>query len=317
MGKYEGVYRHIHQNPDLSKKEAHTADYVSAYLEQSGLRVIRNIGGHGVVGILENGPGKIVMLRAELDALPMKEQTNLSYARMLSIRPGPILVSAEAITIRIYGSMGFKANPQIAIDPVLVASKILVQLPALAKSLSDGEYSSINAEEIHAGQPWAVVEYVDIVLEVKAYNSTLRQTLVDAVIRLVEDTSKDSQAKSPPRITTLLRAPVTNNSNEVVATLSAVFKEYLGDHMVIDRTPNHPCEDFSVLATSQNIPYAFWFLGRVDEASWNDAERRGNATDCIPTEHSPYNAPVIQPTLRTGTDALSLAALTFFDQDDF
>lgn len=74
------LYLDLHAHPELSGAERRTAGLLAAWLAHDGLRVVRDIGGHGVVGILENGPGPTVMLRAELDALPIAEQTGLPYA---------------------------------------------------------------------------------------------------------------------------------------------------------------------------------------------------------------------------------------------
>ncbi len=75
-----GLYRHFHANPELSGAEENTARSLAAELESAGFQVTRGVGGHGVVGILENGEGPTVMVRADLDALPIVEATGLAYA---------------------------------------------------------------------------------------------------------------------------------------------------------------------------------------------------------------------------------------------
>ncbi|KAI8632561.1 putative zinc metallopeptidase [Xylariaceae sp. FL1651] len=77
---YEEVYREIHQNPELSCQEKHTAHIAAGHLKSLNFSVHESIGGYGVVGLLDNGQGRTVMLRSELDALPLLEQTGLSYA---------------------------------------------------------------------------------------------------------------------------------------------------------------------------------------------------------------------------------------------
>lgn len=74
------LYLDLHRHPELSGAEEHTAARFAAALTAAGLRVERGIGGHGVVGVLANGPGPVVMARAELDALPVREDTGLPYA---------------------------------------------------------------------------------------------------------------------------------------------------------------------------------------------------------------------------------------------
>lgn len=80
LEKYGSIYKDIHQHPELPCQESRTATVVADHLEALGYEVQRGIGGHGVVGSLKNGQGKTVLLRSELDALPLKENTGLPYA---------------------------------------------------------------------------------------------------------------------------------------------------------------------------------------------------------------------------------------------
>ena len=74
------LYRHLHTHPELSLHEEKTSERVAEELKQAGLEVTAGVGGYGVVGVLRNGNGPTVLVRTDLDALPVKEQTGLSYA---------------------------------------------------------------------------------------------------------------------------------------------------------------------------------------------------------------------------------------------
>jgi amidohydrolase len=76
----EAVYVDLHQNPELPFQEVRTAGIVASQLRQAGFQVTEKVGKTGVVGLLENGAGPTVMLRADMDALPMREATGLPYA---------------------------------------------------------------------------------------------------------------------------------------------------------------------------------------------------------------------------------------------
>src|SRR5258706_4707125 len=76
----EALYRDLHANPELSKKEVKTAEKLAAKLKALGFKVTTGVGGTGLVGVLENGKGPVVMLRTDLDALPVEEKTGLPYA---------------------------------------------------------------------------------------------------------------------------------------------------------------------------------------------------------------------------------------------
>lgn len=73
------LYRHFHQHPELSLNEHRTAERIEAELGGLGLESLR-IGGTGVVTVLDNGPGPTVLARADIDALPVTEDTGLDYA---------------------------------------------------------------------------------------------------------------------------------------------------------------------------------------------------------------------------------------------
>lgn len=76
----EALYIDLHQNPELSLQEKRTAATMAERLRALGFNVSTGIGGHGVVGVLRNGAGPVVMIRTELDALPIEEKTGLPYA---------------------------------------------------------------------------------------------------------------------------------------------------------------------------------------------------------------------------------------------
>src|SRR5919199_6720660 len=80
LAELEGAYKDIHAHPELSMQERRTAGIAAAWLRQQGYEVTEGVGGTGGVGLLRNGDGATVLLRADMDALPLKESTGLPYA---------------------------------------------------------------------------------------------------------------------------------------------------------------------------------------------------------------------------------------------
>jgi amidohydrolase len=80
------LYRHFHANPELSFEEYQTGERVSKELRAAGLEVTDKVAKTGVVGLLKNGDGPIVMIRTDLDALPVTEQTGLAYASKVKVK---------------------------------------------------------------------------------------------------------------------------------------------------------------------------------------------------------------------------------------
>ena len=87
------LYRELHQYPELSLQEVRTPARLAPEARQAGFEVTENVGGTGVVAVMENGPGPVLLIRADMDALPVKEQTGLAFA---STATGKLPNGAEA-----------------------------------------------------------------------------------------------------------------------------------------------------------------------------------------------------------------------------
>src|SRR5262249_46712165 len=84
LSELEEKYKDIHAHPELSMQEHRTAGLAATWLRQQGYEVTEGVGGTGVVGLLRKGDGATVLLRADMDALPMQESTGLPYASRAS-----------------------------------------------------------------------------------------------------------------------------------------------------------------------------------------------------------------------------------------
>lgn len=80
------LYRHFHSHPELSYQEKETSARLADELKKTGAKVTPKVGGYGVVALLENGKGPTVMMRCDMDALPVTEQTNLIYASKVKVK---------------------------------------------------------------------------------------------------------------------------------------------------------------------------------------------------------------------------------------
>lgn len=88
LTSYEALYKHFHSHPELSLQERETASTIASHLEslRAGYELCTSIGGHGLVGVLKNGPGSTVLLRADMDGLPVLELTGLPYASKITMK---------------------------------------------------------------------------------------------------------------------------------------------------------------------------------------------------------------------------------------
>ncbi len=79
-GHLAELFRYFHQNPELSMLETRTAARLAKELREAGFKVTEGVGNTGIVAMLENGPGPLVMMRADMDGLPVQEKSGLAYA---------------------------------------------------------------------------------------------------------------------------------------------------------------------------------------------------------------------------------------------
>ena len=82
----EKIHKHLHANPELSFMETNTATLVAKELRALGIEVTEKVGNTGVVGVLRNGAGPTVLVRADMDGLPVKELTTLSWASQALVK---------------------------------------------------------------------------------------------------------------------------------------------------------------------------------------------------------------------------------------
>jgi hippurate hydrolase len=82
----EALYIDLHQNPELSTREEKTSAKIAERLRKLGYEVTDHVGGFGVVGVLKNGKGPTVLVRADMDALPVEEKTGLPYASKVTVK---------------------------------------------------------------------------------------------------------------------------------------------------------------------------------------------------------------------------------------
>lgn len=129
----EAIYRDLHAHPELSFMETRTAALLAGELRAAGYEVTENVGNTGVVAVLQNGPGPTVMIRGDMDALPMAEKTGLPYAatgttRTLSGQESPAMHSC-AHDIHVTGLIG-TARTLMALRDHWSGTLVLIGQPA-------------------------------------------------------------------------------------------------------------------------------------------------------------------------------------------
>jgi hippurate hydrolase len=145
-----------------------------------------------------------------------------------------------------------------------------------------------------------------IKLNMRTYDEGVRDHMLQAVKRICCAECDASNAPRPPEFTTLSSYPLTDNDREATARIVDAFRAQFGD-AVHESKRMAASEDFSVFGRTWGVPYVFWFVGGTDPDVHAKAKAEGTLNR-IPSNHSPRFAPVLDPTLKTGLQAMLSAA---------
>ncbi|KAG2412467.1 hypothetical protein HFD88_010024 [Aspergillus terreus] len=229
-------------------------------------------------------------------------------------RAGAIMAAADSMKITVFGRGGHGSQPHQTVDPVLLAAHIVVRLQGIvSREIDPGELAVVTVGSLQAGQTENVIaDRAEIGVDFRSVRGEVREQIVAAIRRIVEAECVASGSPRPPVFTPTRRFPPTVNDGDVAARVAATFATHFDDFDA-DVPRTNVSEDFSTLATCRGIPSCFWLLGGIDPELWDRAQAESRMED-IPGNHSALFAPVIQPTMRAGVDALCLAALTFLEK---
>ncbi|KAL2822419.1 hypothetical protein BJX63DRAFT_417529 [Aspergillus granulosus] len=229
-------------------------------------------------------------------------------AGAIGSRPGTIMAACDSMKVTVFGRGGHGSLPHYTVDPALLAAHIVVRLQGIvSREVDPSDLAVVTVGSLQAGQTENIIaDRAEIGLDFRTVRLETREKVISAIKRIVEAECAASGSPKPPVFTPTRRFPPTNNDDGVAALLAASFADHFGGSFDPNTARTNVSEDFPVLATAIDVPSCFWFLGGIDPDLWDKGQ-----TEEIPGNHSALFAPVIQPTLKAGVDALCIAALTF------
>jgi hippurate hydrolase len=388
--------KHLHQNPELSFHEFETAKRMAAELQKAGFEVTEKVGGNNVVGVLRNGDGPVVMLRTDMDALPVLEKTGLEfastktaknqngeetpvmhacghdihmsvwtgtirtlaalkkhwkgtlvviaqqaeelsggaslaiksglftrfpkpdYALAYHINPelesekiglvgGPIFAGVETVEITVFGKGGHGAYPEKCIDPVVIASRIVMDLQTIvSREISPLEPAVVTVGSIHGGtRPNIIPDEVKMELTLRYYSDEVIEQVISAIRRICNASAKTAGMPDDrlPEVVVLdeYTPPVLNNP-ELSEKLHGFASKIIGDENIIKTTPAMVGEDFGVYGrTPENIPICLIWLGSTSPELMQQLKAKGKEPFPL---HSPHLNPDYEKTIETGIEVM-------------
>ncbi len=393
----EALFLHFHANPELSGREFETAKRLAGEIRSLGYDVTEGVGGTGIVAVMKNGPGPTVMLRADMDGLPIEEDSGLPYAsaarqvdmngieqpvmhacghdvhitamigtarQMASRRDqwsgtlvligqpaeerisgaramledglyerfpkpdyalafhvsagepaGQVMValditgsSSDSVDIVVHGIGAHGASPHKGVDPVLVASQIVVTLQSVvSRSIAPLRPGVITVGAIHGGRKHNIIgDRVEMQLTVRADDSETREILLDAIDRVADGVARSLGVPEEllPEVTRSKTesTPPTINDRELAQRIKSAFEEHLGaDRMYEKPREGMGAEDFAYfVAPETGVRGVYFGVGGTAVEEMDDA----------PSHHSPLFRIEPDPSIKSGVEAMVIGAMT-------
>jgi amidohydrolase len=395
------LYKDLHRHPELGFQEHRTAGIVGERLDGLGFDVTTGVGRTGVVAILRNGPGPTALLRADMDALPVREETGLDHAStvtatdehgktvsvdhacghdlhttcllgaaealatardrwsgtlLLAFQPaeelgagaqamvddglyerfprpdvvlgqhvaplpagkiaghaGASYAGSDSLRVRLVGKGAHGSMPEASVDPVVMAAETVLRLQTIvSREIPSTATGVLTVGSIHAGDAANVIPgEAELQLNIRSYDTGVRQRILDAVERIVRGVAVTSGAPQEPTITEIERFPVVVNDAAALSRTLEAFAAWLGPDAILDPGAGAGSEDVGILATAAGAPLSYWLLGGTDPELFTTGDMSDPALLSVPSNHSPHYAPVIEPTLTLGVTALATAVRTW------
>jgi amidohydrolase len=394
----EATYKDLHSHPELSQSEVRSAAKLADELRKIGYDVMTNVGGTGVVAVLKNGPGPTVMIRTDLDALPVTEKTGRPYASTVRVRDkagnevgamhacghdvhmtswlgtarvlagmkdrwsgtlmfigqpaeeigtgarmmledglfkrfpkpdfalalhcdsrlqtgriayteGLALANTDSVDITVKGRGGHGSAPHSAIDPIVIAARIVLDLQTIvSRETNPFDPCVVTVGSIHGGTKHNIIpNEVKLQITVRTMKDAVRKHTLDAIERIAKGTAKAAGAPEPEvKMRPDEFTPALKNDDALTKRTVGALRQVLGSDNVEQRPPVMGGEDFSRFGR-EGVPIFMYWLGTIDAERWAAAANDG-ATP-LPSLHSDLFWPAIDPTIRTGVLTMSHAVL--------
>jgi len=227
---------------------------------------------------------------------------------VVGVRAGQILTAGDSLQVRFFGKGGHGGLPQNAIDPILMAASAVVRLQGIvAREVSPLASSVITVGEFHAGVAENIIPAEAVLkLNVRNTDPAVRDHVLAAIRRVCIAEAQASNAPRDPEFTDLSSFPLTVNDADVTRQVGEAFRAQFGAQLV-EAQALGASEDFSRYGKAWNAPYTYWFVGGCSPERYDQATQEGTLAQ-LPGPHSPFWAPVLEPTLRTGIET-TLAAV--------
>ena len=226
-------------------------------------------------------------------------------------RAGWAAANVDSVDVTIFGKGGHGAKPHTAIDPVVVAASLILNLQTLvSRRLDPIESGVVTVGSIHAGTKHNIISSeAKLQLTVRSYTDEVRKQLLDGIGQIATDTCKVFQCPKPPEVVVKDEyTPACFNHPGLTAAAAGLFQKLLGEDKVYENPPTMGGEDFGRYARELGVPGLQYALGSITAEKYAAAQVPG--AESLPSLHSAFYAPDPEPTVRTAVSTMTNLVLS-------
>ncbi len=271
----------------------------------------------------ETGVGADLLFKAGLYEKIIKPDYALALhaspylpAGHIGYREGALMASVDMVDVTVYGQGGHGAAPHTTKDPVVLSAQMILAFQTIvSREINPLDPAVVTVGSIHGGNVHNVIpDEVKLQLTLRAYSREVRDHLVESLKRICKNmaiTAGIPEDKLPVVTLRDPHMPATVNDPALTQRLATAFRGSFGADRVTEMPPYMFGEDFALFGLQkQKVPICMFWLGAVDPANIKKAKEEGKD---LPALHSPYFAPLPEPTIKAGVRAMGTAVFTLFN----
>lgn len=231
-------------------------------------------------------------------------------AGWLLSRSGIAMAASDTLKVTLHGRGGHGSSPESTVDPVILAASTIMRLQGIvSREVAARESAVVTVGTVHAGTKENIIaDRAELGLNVRTFDAGVRDRVLAAIERIVNGEALAAGCPCAPDIDPIHAFPALRNDPTTTATIDAAFRAHFAADRVLEAPPAPASEDFGVLGERGGFPSSFWFVGGADHTTFFDALAANRVNEDIPANHSPLYAPVQDPTMAAGIEAMYVAA---------
>ena len=222
-------------------------------------------------------------------------------AGQVGITSGVYNTNADSIRITIFGKGGHGSQPNTAIDPIVIAARTILALQTIvSREVKPGETAVVTVGYIRAGTKNNIIpDRAEMGLTVRTYKAEVRKQVLAAITRIAKAEAAAGGSPQEPLVENYEATDAVYNDPKLAARLRMPLEAALGKENVITTDPIMPSEDYSEFVKN-GVPSLYFSLGGADPQKLAEATSAGTT---LPSNHSPFFAPDVEPALKGGIQA--------------